>query len=191
MTRELAKTIRDSSEKLLQISKINLVEANTNVLVNEKLLNFNKEKQISIEKELEISNNELNFINNRLKSPYWYPEEDDEILEKAIEKQKRNTIFLSLIKKKGNYIKKQLKLLKTRQYIANNIINSLKTTLLAANINWMANNIDKLDSSIDISLIDFIANKDHVWLSSNLNDNFDIFNNNVNIFINFDETYTL
>jgi len=190
MTRELAKTMRDSSEKLLQISKINLVEANTNVLVNEKLLNFNKEKQISIEKELEISNNELNFINNRLKSPYWYPEEDDEILEKAIEKQKRNTIFLSLIKKKGNYIKKQLKLLKTRQYIANNIINSLKTTLLAANINWMANNIDKLDSSIDISLIDFIANKDHVWLSSNLNDNFDIFNNNVNIFINFDETYT-
>lgn len=191
MTRELAKTMRDSSEKLLQISKINLVEANTNVLVNEKLLNFNKEKQISIEKELEISNNELNFINNRFKSPYWYPEEDDEILEKAIEKQKRNTIFLSLIKKKGNYIKKQLKLLKTRQYIANNIINSLKTTLLAANINWMINNIDKLDSSIDISLIDFIANKDHVWLSSNLNDNFDIFNNNVNIFINFDETYTL
>lgn len=191
MSRELAKTMRDSTEKLLKISKINLVEANTNVLVNEKLFNFNKEKQISIEKELEISNNELNFINNRLKSPYWYPEEDDEILEKSIEKQKRNSIFLSLIKKKGNYIKKQLKLSKIKQSIANNIVNSIKTTLLATNINWMANNIDKLDSSIDISLINFIANKDHVWLSSNLNDNFDIFNNNVNIFINFDETYTL
>jgi len=191
MSQELAKTMRDSTEKLLQISKINLVEANTNVLINEKLFNFNKEKQISIEKELEISNNELNFINNRLKSPYWYPQEDDEILEKAIEKKKRNAIFLSLIKKKGNYIKKQLKLSKIKQSISSNIVNSLKTTLLAANINWMANNIDKLDSSIDISLIDFIANKDHVWLSSNLNDNFDIFNNNVNIFINFDETYTL
>lgn len=191
MSQEFAKTIRTSIENLFQISKINLVESNTNVLVNEKLFNFNKEKQISIEKELEISNNELNSINNRLKSPYLYSEEDDKILEKAIEKQRRTTIFLSLIKKKGNYIKKQLKLSKIKQSIANNIVNSIKTTLLAANINWMANNIDKLDSSIDISLIDFIANKDHVWLSTNLSDNFDIINNNVNIFINFDDTYIL